>query len=100
MPQTSPKENTGLILYTPIIVNNNIPSIIPRVESGEDRVYGDLTSTLKGRETVSDRASALGHSIPLEANLLAICLLFYTQFLPKSSLLMYILLEIYPPFSP
>uniref|UniRef100_A0A0V0HFP6 Putative ovule protein n=1 Tax=Solanum chacoense TaxID=4108 RepID=A0A0V0HFP6_SOLCH len=38
--------------------SNNIPSVIPQVACGEDRVYADLTTTLGGREVVSARPLA------------------------------------------
>ncbi|XP_059285131.1 MADS-box protein defh21-like [Lycium ferocissimum] len=38
--------------------NNNISSVIPLMGSGEGIVYTDVTSTLGGRKTVSDRPSA------------------------------------------
>ena len=35
--------------------NNNLPSIIPQVRSGEDRVYVDLTSIFSGREVFFEK---------------------------------------------
>uniref|UniRef100_A0A0V0IAE7 Putative ovule protein n=1 Tax=Solanum chacoense TaxID=4108 RepID=A0A0V0IAE7_SOLCH len=40
--------------------NNNKPNVIPQVGFGEGRVYANLTPTLGGRETVSDRPSTQG----------------------------------------
>ncbi|XP_060196601.1 putative pentatricopeptide repeat-containing protein At5g06400, mitochondrial [Lycium barbarum] len=51
------KQSKGL-LDSPYSDNNNIPSVIPQVESVEGRVYTDLTPVLGGRETVSDNVHA------------------------------------------